>query len=48
MARTVMDPFYVASLVASKLDECRRRIQRTIVGRRGRARDPLYQPWRTR
>jgi len=25
-----MDPFHVVSLAASKLDECRRRIQRAI------------------
>ncbi len=38
-----MDPFHVVSLAASKLDECRRRIQRAITGRRGRAGDPLYR-----
>ena len=36
-ARAVMDPFHVVSLAASKLDQCRRRIQRAITGRRGRA-----------
>ena len=46
-ARTVMDPFHVVSLAASKLDECRRRIQRVITGRRGRAGDPLYRARRT-
>ena len=46
-ARTVMDPFHVVSLAASKLDECRRRIQRVIAGRRGRAGDPLYRARRT-
>ena len=46
-ARTVMDPFHVVSLAASKLDECRRRIQRAIAGRRGRAGDPLYRTRRT-
>ena len=42
-----MDPFHVVSLAASKLDECRRRIQRAIIGRRGRAGDPLYRARRT-
>ena len=42
-----MDPFHVVSLAASKLDECRRRIQRAIAGRRGRAGDPLYRARRT-
>ena len=46
-ARAVMDPFHVVSLAASKLDECRRRIQRAITGRRGRAGDPLYRARRT-
>ena len=46
-ARAVMDPFHVVSLAASKLDECRRRIQRAIIGRRGRAGDPLYRARRT-
>ena len=36
-ARAVMDPFHVVALAASKLDQCRRRIQRAITGRRGRA-----------
>ena len=42
-----MDPFHVVSLAASKLDECRRRIQRAIAGRRGRAGDRLYRARRT-
>ena len=42
-----MDPFHVVSLAASKLDECRRRVQRVIAGRRGRASDPLYRARRT-
>ena len=46
-ARTVMDPFHVVSLAASKLDQCRRRIQRAITGRRGRAGDRLYRARRT-
>lgn len=46
-ARAVMDPFHVVSLAASKPDECRRRIQRAITGRRGRAGDPLYRARRT-
>lgn len=46
-ARAVMDPFHVVSLAASKLDECCRRVQRAIAGRRGRAEDPLYRARRT-
>ena len=46
-ARAVMDPFHVVSLAAGKLDECLRRIQRAITGRRGRAEDPLYRARRT-
>ena len=46
-AWAVMDPFHVVSLAASKLDECRRRVQRAIAGRRGRAGDPLYRARRT-
>ena len=42
-----MDPFHVVALAASKLDECRRRIQRVIAGRRGRAGDRLYRARRT-
>nr|WP_309315567.1 transposase [Actinomyces oris] len=45
--RAVMDPFHVVSLAASKLDQCRRRIQRAITGRRGRAGDQLYRARRT-
>ena len=40
-------PFHVVSLAASKLDQCRRRIQRAITGRRGRAGDRLYRARRT-
>ena len=46
-ARTVMDPFHVVALAARKLDQCRRRIQRAITGRRGRAGDRLYRARRT-
>ena len=46
-ARAVMDPFHVVSLAASKLDQCRRRVQRVITGRRGRAGDRLYRARRT-
>ena len=42
-ARAVMDPFHVVSLAGDKLDQCRRRIQRAITGRRGRAGDRLYR-----
>ena len=46
-ARAVMDPFHVVSLAAGKLDECRRRVQRAIAGRRGRAGYRLYRARRT-
>ena len=46
-ARAVMDPFHVVSLAGDKLDQCRRRIQRAITGRRGRAGDRLYRTRRT-
>ena len=42
-----MDPFHVVSLTGGKLDQCRRRIQRAITGRRGRAGDRLYRARRT-
>ena len=46
-ARAVMDPFHVVSLAGDKLDQCRRRIQWAITGRRGRAGDRLYRARRT-
>ena len=42
-----MDPFHLVSLAGDKLDQCRRRIQRAITGRRGRAGNRLYQARRT-
>ena len=46
-AQRIMDPYHVVSLAAGKVDECRRRIQQEITGRRGRQRDPLYRAQRT-
>lgn len=43
----VMDPFHVVHLAGDALDECRRRTQQDIHGRRGRAGDPLYRARRT-
>ena len=40
-------PTRVVSLTGGKLDQCRRRIQRAITGRRGRAGDRLYRARRT-
>ena len=40
-------PTRVVSLAGDKLDQCRRRIQQAITGRRGRAGDRLYQARRT-
>ena len=42
-AVTVMDPFHVIRLAGDALDECRRRVQQELHGRRGRKHDPLYQ-----
>jgi transposase len=41
-AVTVMDPFHVVRLAADAVDQCRRRVQQDLHGRRGRAGDPLY------
>lgn len=42
-AVTVIDPFHVVRLAGDALDQCRRRIQRDVFGRRGRKDDPLYK-----
>jgi len=42
-----MDPFHVVRLAGDALDGCRRRIQHTLHGHRGRASDPLYRARRT-
>ena len=42
-AVTVMDPFHVVRLAGNALDECRRRVQLTTCGHRGRNSDPLYR-----
>lgn len=41
-AVTVMDPFHVVALAATKLDLCRQRVQQLTCGHRGRRGDPLY------
>ena len=46
-AVTVMDPFHVVRLAGDALDTCRRRIQVTLHGSRGRKHHPLYQNRRT-
>lgn len=46
-ASAVMDPFHVVQLAGHALDECRRRVQRQTLGRRGRSGDPLYGARRT-
>lgn len=46
-AVTVMDPFHVVALVGDALDRCRQRVQRDILGHRGRSGDPLYGARRT-
>ena len=44
---TVLDPFHVVRLAGDALDECRRRVQQTIHGHRGRKAHPLYAARRT-
>ena len=39
----VADPFHLVKLANQKLDECRRRVQNTTLGHRGRKPDPLYR-----
>lgn len=46
-ATAVMDPFHVVRLAGDALDECRRRVQQDLHGRRGRKNDPLYSARRT-
>jgi transposase len=46
-ADAVMDPFHVVRLAGDALDRCRRRVQQTVHGHRGRAGDPLYRARRT-
>jgi transposase len=41
-AVTVMDPFHVVRLAGDAVDQCRRRVQQDLHGRRGRTGDPLY------
>ncbi|SMX97040.1 Transposase, partial [Brevibacterium sp. Mu109] len=46
-AAPIMDPFHVIRLVGDALENCRRRVQRDVFGRRGRTGDPLYRARRT-
>jgi transposase len=46
-AVAVMDPFHVVRLAGAALDRCRRRVQQSTVGHRGRTGDPLYAARRT-
>jgi transposase len=46
-ATAVMDPFHVVRLAGDALDRCRRRVQQTMHGHRGRKNDPLYRARRT-
>jgi transposase len=39
----VADPFHLVKHANQKLDECRRRVQNTTLGHRGRKPDPLYR-----
>ena len=46
-AQAVMDPFHVVRLAGDAVDQCRRRVQNLLHGRRGRKDDPLYKRRRT-
>ena len=46
-AVAVMDPFHVVRLAGDALDRCRRRVQQSLHGHRGRKDDPLYRARRT-
>lgn len=46
-AAPIMDPFHVIRLAGDALENCRRRVQRDVFGRRGRTGDPLYRVRRT-
>ena len=46
-AAPVMDPFHVIRLAGDALENCRRRVQHDVFGRRGMKGDPLYQARRT-
>jgi transposase len=46
-AVAVMDPFHVVRLAGEALDQCRRRVQQSTHGHRGRKDDPLYRARRT-
>lgn len=46
-AVAIMDPFHVIGLAGDALENCRRRVQHDIFGRRGVKGDPLYQARRT-
>ncbi len=46
-AVAVMDPFHVVRLADHALDQCRRRVQQDLFGRRGMKNDPLYTARRT-
>ncbi|MGP7961082.1 ISL3 family transposase [Sanguibacter sp. A247] len=46
-AVAVMDPCHVIRLAGDALENCRRRVQHDIFGRRGMKGDPLYQARRT-
>jgi transposase len=39
----IADPFHLVKHANQKLDECRRRVQNTTLGHRGRKPDPLYR-----
>ena len=46
-AVAVMDPFHVVQLASGAVHQCRRRVQQTLHGHRGRTTDPLYRARQT-
>ena len=46
-ALPIMDPFHVIGLAGDALENCRRRVQHDVFGRRGMKGDPLYQARRS-
>lgn len=44
----MLDPLRVVRLNAESLDGCRRRVQQSVHGHRGRSGDPLYSARHTR
>lgn len=46
-AVAVMDPFHVVRPAGDAMEQCRRRVQQTLHGHRGRTGNPFYRGRRT-